>query len=280
MKNLLRLSMLLLSQSAFSQFYYNDIISPANISKQMNEYVMNKVATINATATDAYGMRNNSFYELHEVNENGKVLEISKLDETGKFTSTYRFGNNSQLLSQEDSAYKMRNVTTYKYDNNNRVISILNTTYDPENEFNETEEHVWLYNSTGLPVKMWKIVNGKDSLQYEFSLDENKNIVDEYMVRNKAKYDPAYYYYYDESNRLTDIARYNKIAKKILPDLIFTFDEKNKLIQKLATVPGPVVGYVTIRYGFNEKGLKNKEVLFNRLKEKTGAIDFTYTFSN
>jgi hypothetical protein len=280
MKNLFLVSLLVLSQSAFSQFYYNDIISPANISKQMSEYVINKVATINATATDAFGMRNNSFYEMHEVKENGKLLKISKLDETGKLNTTYRFGINNQLLSQEDSAYKMKNVTTYKYDNNNRVISVLNITYDPENEFNETEEHVWQYNATGQPVKMWKIVNRKDSLQYGFSHDENKNVADEYMVRNGVKYDPTYYYYYDESNRLTDIARYNKIAKKILPDLIFTFDEKSNLIQKLATVPGPVAGYVTIRYGFNEKGLKNKEVLFNRLKEKTGAIDFAYTFSN
>jgi hypothetical protein len=280
MKNLLLASLLALSQSVFAQFYYNDIISPANISKQMNDYVMNKVATINATATDAYGMKNNSFYELHEIKENGKLLKISKLDETGKLNTTYRFGNNGQLISQEDSAYKMKNVTTYKYDNNNRVISVLNTTYDPENEFNETEEHVWQYNATGQPVKMWKIVNRKDSLQYEFSLDEKKNIADEFMVRNGVKYDPTYYYYYDENNRLSDIAQYNRIAKRIMPDLIFTFDEKNNLVQKLATVPGPVTGYVTIRYGFNEKGLKNKEVLFNRLKEKTGSIDFTYTFSN
>lgn len=157
---------------------------------------------------------------------------------------------------------------------------MFNKAEDKENEFNDSEEHRWVYNDAGKPVKMWKILNGKDSLTYEFTMDENGNVADEYMTRNKVKYDPLYYYYYDDKNRLTDIARYNKIAKRILPDLIFSFDENNNLIQKLATVPGATTGYVTIRYGINEKGLKTKEVIYNRLKQKTGAIDFTYTFGN
>jgi uncharacterized BrkB/YihY/UPF0761 family membrane protein len=69
MKNLLLVPILLLSQSAFSQFYYNDIISTADITRRFNDYVMNKVSTVTATATDAYGTKNNSFYELHEVKE-------------------------------------------------------------------------------------------------------------------------------------------------------------------------------------------------------------------
>jgi len=280
MKNLLLVPILLLSQSAFSQFYYNDIISTADITRRFNDYVMNKVSTVTATATDAYGTKNNSFYELHEVKEGGTVVKVSRLDEAGKKTTVYRFGNNGQLLMQIDSASGVKDLTIYKYDANNRIVSVMNTASDVENEFSQVEEHVWLYDEKGSPKKMWKIINNKDSLGYEFALDEKKKVADEHLVRNGVSYDPLYYYYYDELDRLSDIARYNKIANRILPDFIFTYDEKNRLIQKLATVPGAVTGYVTIRYGFNEQGLKTKEVMFNRLKEKTGAIDFTYTFSN
>jgi len=56
MKNLPLVSLLVLSQSAFSQFYYNDIISPANISNKMSDNILNNVATINAPVTEAYVM--------------------------------------------------------------------------------------------------------------------------------------------------------------------------------------------------------------------------------
>ena len=280
MKNLLLVPILLLTQSAYSQFYYNDIISTADITRRLNDYVTNKVSTVTATATDAYGTKNNSFYELHEVKENGKLVRVSRLDEAGKKTTVYRFGNNGQLQMQVDSANGVKDVTIYKYDANNRIVSVMNTASDTENEFNQIEEHVWIYDENGSPKKMWKIINNRDSLGYEFALDEKKKVADEHLSRNGVAYDPLYYYYYDELGRLSDIARYNKIANRILPDFIFTYDEKNRIIQKLATVPGASTGYVTIRYGFNEQGLKTKEVMFNRLKEKTGTIDFTYTFSN
>jgi hypothetical protein len=280
MKNLFLALLVFSSHSAFSQFYYNDIASTGDITRQMGIYKSNKVQTITGTATDEYGTKNNSFFELQEIKDNGRMLKISRLNETGKMITVYRFDNNGQLVVIEDSVSGVKDITTYKYDNNNRVISVLNKSVDVQNEFNDTEEHVWKYNEAGKPVKMWKIMNGKDSLAYEFTIDEKGNVADEYMIRNKVKYDPLYYYYYDDKNRLTDIARYNKIAKRILPDFIYSYDDNNYIIQKLATVPGASAGYVTIRYGINEKGLKTKEVMFNRLKQRTGSIDFTYTFEN
>jgi hypothetical protein len=280
MKNLFLASLLAVCHPVCSQFYYNDIVSTTGITRLMVHYKTNKVLTVTGTATDAYGVRNNNFYEMQEVKENGRVLKISRLDEAGRMNTVYQFDDNGQLASREDSANGVKDITVYRYDNAGRILSVFNKAVDKENEFNDSEEHLWSYNDTGRPVRMWKIMNGKDSLVYEFSPDEKGNVADEYLTRNGVRYDPLYYYYYDDKNRLTDIARYNKIAKKILPDLIFTFDEQNNIIQKLATVPGAGTGYITLRYGIDEKGLKTKEVIFNRLKQKTGAIDFSYTFSN
>ena len=245
----------------------------------MKNYIESKVASITVTGLDADGMKNNSFYELHEIKENGKLLKISALNETNRTNILYRFDANGNLITQTDSSLGVKTVTEYKYDNNGRIRSILNTSMDAENEFNQAEEHVWLYNANGLPEKMWRIINGKDSLLYQFTIDDN-NVADEYQVKNKVKYDPLYYYYYDVKKRLTDIARYNKIVQKILPDFMFEYDEQDRVIQKIATVAGAQVGYVIFRFGFNEKGLKTREVLFNRLKNKTGSIEYQYTFSH
>ncbi len=278
MKNLFVLFFILTTIIARSQFYYNDIIGTQELNQRMKDYVTTRVASITATGFDPYGMKNNSFYELHEVKENGKLLKVSSLNETDRKNTLYRFDDNGRLITQTDSSVGVKAVIEYKYDNTGRLISLLNTTTDTDNEFNQTEEHVWIYAPNGSPEKMWKIMNRKDSLQYGFTIDNN-NVADEYPIRNKVKYDPLYYYYYDAKNRLTDVARYNKIVKKILPDFMFEYDEQDHVIQKIATVSGAQVGYVIFRFGFNEKGLKNKEVLFNKLKQKTGSIDYQYTFN-
>jgi hypothetical protein len=279
MKNLLVFSCILFATVARTQFYYNDIIGTQELNQRMKDYVTNRVASITATGFDAYGMKNTSFYELYEVKENGRLLQISSLDEINRKNTLFRFDNNGIVVTQTDSTIGIKDVIEYKYDNNGRLRSILNTTTDTENEFNQTEEHGWIYTANGAPEKMWKIMNGKDSLLYQFTLDAGNNVIDEYQVKNKFKYDPLYYYYYDATRRLTDVARYNKIVKKILPDLMFEYDEQNHVIQKIATVSGAQVGYVIFRFGFNEKGLKTKEVLFNKLKQKTGSIEYQYTFN-
>ena len=279
MKNLIVLLYILIATVAQSQFYYNDIIGTQELNLRMKNYVSNKVASITATGIDAYGMKNTSFYELHEIKENGKFLKTSSLNEANRKNTLFQFDNNGNLVVQTDSSIGVKDIIEYKYDNNGKLVSLLNTTTDTENEFNQTEEHVWIYAANGYPEKMWKIMNGKDSLLYQFTLDANNNVIDEYQVKNKYKYDPLYYYYYDGKNRLTDVARYNKIVKKILPDLMFEYDEQDRVIQKIATVSGAQIGYVIFRFGFNEKGLKTREVLFNKLKQKTGSIEYQYSFN-
>ena len=246
----------------------------------MKNYVTNKVKSVTATGIDGYGIKTNSFFEVREVKENGRLLKISGLNESGKTNAIYRFDDAGRLIRQTDSANGVKSTTDYKYNAAGYLVSVINTPVDVENEFTQPEEHSWIYNATGLPEKMWKITNGKDSLLYEFSYDDKKNIAEEHVVRKGVKFDPLFYYYYDEKNRITDIARYNKTAQKILPDFMFEYDEQNRVIQKIATLAGAQIGYVYFRYGYNEKGLRNKEVLFDRYKNKTGTIEYEFVYGN
>ena len=88
------------------------------------------------------------------------------------------------------------------------------------------------------------------------------------------------YYYYDDKNRLSDIVRYNTKLKKLLPDLMFEYDDNDRVIQKITTISNLTMGgYLIWRYIFDDKGLKTKEALFNKDKELTGKIDYVYTYN-
>ena len=94
------------------------------------------------------------------------------------------------------------------------------------------------------------------------------------------------YYYFDEENRLSDIVRYNNKVKKLLPENILSYDDKNRLIQMMSSTPadkwGKItwVSYQSLRYVYDEKGLKLGEVMFNGDQQQTGRIKYSYTFGN
>ena len=280
MKNLLTPFLVFIVFVANSQFYYNDIISTEELNLRMKNYRDNKINSVNATAFSAEGVKNTDFIELQEIKENGRLLKISSFSENVKTTVLYRFDDNGKLINQTDSAANgAKSVFDFKYDNAGKLISVLNKVSDPDNGVRVTEDHYWVYNSNGKPEKMWKIVNKKDSTLYLFSLDQRNNVSDEIETRNKIKRDSVLYYY-DVQNRLSDIVRYNKKASRLLPDFMFEYDDKDRVIQKISTVSDIRIAYIIWRYQFDERGLKVKEALFNRYKQQTGRIEYRYTFGN
>ena len=83
-----------------------------------------------------------------------------------------------------------------------------------------------------------------------------------------------FYYYYDDKNRLSDIVRFNKKLDRLIPDIMFEYDENNRVIQKITTTSDRVVGYLIWRYILDEKGLRTKEALFNmkQLREQSSIL--------
>jgi hypothetical protein len=171
----------------------------------------------------------------------------------------------------------MSSITTYQYDANGKIVLIQNVLKDTANDFNQTEIHKWIYAPDGNAEKMWRIINYTDSLEIKFTTDEVGNIGYERTYR-KGVETGAIYYYYDEKKRLTDIVRYNKKAKRLIPDIMFEYDENDRVIQKITTTSSLNMKYLIWRYIFNSQGLKSKEALFNHNKEITGKIEYTYTF--
>lgn len=277
MKNIISFFLVLTSFSLRAQYYYNDIVGTAETDQQMKTYITNKVTRATASGYDARGVKTNDYAEVQEVKENGRALKISTHNNSTLSIFYDRFDEQGRLVSIIDSSSDLQSITTYDYDPNGKISQVKNTIKDTANNFDQTEVHKWIYNSSGRPERMWRIINNHDSLELRFTVDEEGNTADERTFRHGVESDVVYYYY-DDKKRLTDIVRYNTRAKKLLPDIMFEYDNKDRIIQKLTTTSSLNLNYLIWRYLFDDKGLKTKEALFNNDKELTGKIEYSYTF--
>lgn len=277
MKILLFVSCVLSGLQAMSQYYYNDLIGSKDLSARMQALVNGKVRTVTASGIDARGARNADFNEWQEVNAAALSWRISTRNGMNVAKQTYRFNSSWQLLSIADTSGTIRSLTTYTYDAGQRITRIETTVNDSLQDFSETETHVWEYNAQGQPQRIWRILNQKDTTEYRLTTDEQGRVADEQLYRRNTGFDPIYYYY-DDNNRITDIVRYDKQLKKLLPDFMFEYDDNDRVIQKIATLSTKTRDYIIWRFAYDSKGLKNKEALFNKQKELTGRIEYNYTY--
>lgn len=279
MKKLLLAAAVFVSATMQAQYYYKDIISTLETNRMMQTYLKNQVVQVTATGFDARGQADSAFSELQEIKENGTLLKMTtRLNPQEVTTLLMYFDEKTRLVSMTDSGAGMVNKTSYRYDDAGRVAEIIFNTTDPQQEFNLSETHQWFYNSLGHPQKMLRIAGAGDTTEIRLNHDEKGNVIDEQPFRrNRAG--EMIYYYYDEDNRLTDIVRYNNKARKLLPDYLFEYDDDDRVIQKITTVPDPDIAYVIWRYAYDDKGLKTKEAVFDRYKKMTGRIDYQYRFS-
>jgi YD repeat-containing protein len=271
-----------------AQYYYNDIIGTQETNRQIQTYLANKVKMVTATGYTPQGAKATDFAEVQEITENGKTLKISRNTELTHSSFYNRFDAQNRLISIIDTSLGIQNITSYEYDAGGRIISIQNMVKDPATDINMVELHRWIYNKDGKVEKMWRTINGTDSLEIRFIPDENGNPGEERSLRNGYETDMLYYYF-DDRNRITDIVRYNKKAKKLMPNIIITYDDSDRIIQKVISNEGDNYGlgkygnilwirYVIWRYIYNDRGLKTKEALFNKDQELTGKIEYSYTF--
>jgi YD repeat-containing protein len=282
MKILISVACLLNTFIALPQYYYKDIITILETNRQMQAYRLNNVQRVTATGFDAKGAKDPVFSEVQEILSPGTTLKITTRNNPENLSILYlQFDKDARITQLTDSSSGILVHTTYTYDQEGRITEIANTTIDPLQDFNMKEVHQWFYNplSPSLsPVKMLRIRNDIDSTEIRFNFDEHGNVIDEQPFKNNRPGEMIYYYY-DVENRLTDIVRYNNKARRLLPDYLFEYDDDDRVIQKITTVPDPDIGYVLWRYAFDDKGLKTKEAMFNKYKQMTGKIEYTYTFT-
>ena len=186
----------------------------------------------------------------------------------------FYYNEKKQVIRIVDSA-AVKSISEYQY-NQDKVARITLKSQDAAGEFSKEEVHSWEYEN-GRPVKMWRIINGRDSSEYRFLPDEDGNTGTEQLIR-RGRVADSLFYYYNEEGLLTDVVRYDKRVKRLMPDYMMEYDEAGRLIQKTTILSTASREYLTWRYLLNEKGLKTKEALFNKQKELNGRIDYSYSY--
>lgn len=266
---------LIVSLTGYSQHYYNDIIS--NQLSNTN-YVLLKQSNSNqvkGVSFEADESPTPNFRLQQELSRDKKKLTTTTTTSAGVTSVTTSFFENDRLKQTLDTVRGVKNITDYQYDAAGKLTSIVSQSVDPEHTGNTIEEHRWLYKADGAPERMLKIKNKTDTVVVDFVYDEKGNLAEEHWKR-KNRLIETYYYYYNENKQLTDIVRYNPKSKQMLPDFTFDYDANGRVSQMLQTLQGTTT-YLIWKYSYNENGLKQKEVCYDKNRYLVGRIEYVYS---
>jgi hypothetical protein len=263
-----------IAHTAYSQYYYNDLVMTNEIVKKRALFQANKVRTVQMISFDGNNQPIEGFGGTQTIAGNfASITTETSTSLNGKDEITHYFNEQGRLTQSIDTTDGNKVIIQYTYDANNLITGITNLSFSPGG-YSTREQHLWFYTKNGKPEKMLKIKNGADTTVVNFKLDEKENVVEERSVHAGVE-QPAFYYYYDDKNRLTDIVRYNNRAKRLLPDYIFEYDEKDRMSMMLVTTAGGA-DYQKWYYRYDEKGLKQKDECYAKSKQLIGKVEYKY----
>lgn len=272
---LLSLFLFLTATPAISQYYYQDFETSSELEWNMQSFLTEKVSSFQAIGYDQRGVRNTDFQETHRIDANTRTWWKAIRSGQEITRQAFRFDDQGRIQKIADSTGAIVSTTDFSY-RADQLAEVRILIADTAGEFNKTEIRQYQYKD-GLPASLLRIVNGTDSTRYKLVADEQKRIVEEKLDRSIPSNDFVYYYYND-AGQLSDIVRYDKYLKKLMPERMFEYDAEGRIIQMITMVSNRTGDFLTWRYAFSDKGLKTREALFNRQKQQTGRIDYSYQF--
>ena len=256
-----------------AQFYYFDIIGTKQTNtlyKQVRVAAYKKITGISYNGSEP----SKDFVLEQTISKDGKTI-LTRSASVGS-TETFFTGyyDVDRIVKSADSGKNAITTVQYEYDSTGKLQSINSVSNDFDGTFTNTEDHLWSYNQKGLPEKMLKIKNMVDTTVVSFIYDEENQVAEERWTKSNRSIE-TYYYYYNQKKQITDIVRYNRKAKAMLPDFIFEYNNIDQLSQMTQTQSGSA-NYLIWRYTYNDQGLKVREVAYNKEKELMGRIEYSY----
>jgi hypothetical protein len=260
-----------------AQFLYKDLVVTRQNNGRWKVFEENRVKSVTLKSLEADGKPTEGF--LGEQELAGDYSQMVTHTKTAGSTDSWNITQyvNGRMVRNLDTSDTYQSETKYEYDAEGHILSITNSSLETDNQLRAEERHIWGYDPAhpGKPLSMLKIKNGTDTTYIQFISDEKGNIVEE-RSRRLGENLPTIYYYYDDGNRMTDIVRYSPRAKRLLPMVIFEYDEGR--VKSMLVVPEEGNSfYQKWYYTYDEeKGLKTKDQCFNKLKELLGTIEYEY----
>ena len=256
-----------------AQYYFKDIVSNKQATKDILNFKENKVRTIKIKSFEDDGLPSDGFFAERRISKDYRKSEFfTRSNVSGKSMLTTIFDDKGNLLVSSDSSEIAATRTNYLYDEDGRIRKIITSLRSSDDDFvNEIlEEHIYLYEEEFLPVKMIRVKNKRDSITILFLHDENNNI----SIEKDTKSGSKYYYYYDEKSRLTDIAHSNEFKQKMLSDYIFEYNTAGLLTQMTTTEEGGNDYYIW-KYTY-DNSMRSTERIFSKERKLLGRIEYEF----
>lgn len=257
-----------------AQYYYKDIVGTREAAGMIATYKNNKVSKVVVNSYDAENTRTEDFFVEQVFSAPANILKTITRS-AGQGTSVLSSFSDpaGRVIRTIDSTDNMVSITTYSYDGDGKLVHMKSNSKDTAGKVNENEEHIWQYQN-GQVYQMLRVINKLDTTYVHFKIDDKGNVVEEQSIRRGKREEPVYYYY-DATNRLTDIVRYSNKAKRLLPEYMFEYSPANQVIQKI-TVPANSSDYLIWRYQYDASGLKIREAIYDKYKALNGKIEYQY----
>lgn len=275
MKQALLVFFILSSVSIHAQYYYRDIIIPKTNTDLWEAYKRNGIKKVVLTSRESDGTPTEGFTGEQDITKDfSSIVTYTASLNAGQAILETNYSSVGKIMSSLDSSQGYSTRTNYQYDEAGRLLSMESQTYS-EGKPADLEKHEWQYDNSGKPIRMIRTKNGADETIVSFVKDDQGNIIEENSVRGATKL-PSVYYYYDNVNRLTDIVRYSRQAKRLLPDYVFEYDAKGKL-RSMLIVPEGTDQYQRWVYEYEADNLKKTESCFDKHRKLLGRIEYTYS---
>jgi hypothetical protein len=206
----------IMDMSAKAQYFYKDIIVTGQINSNYRLLKDNKVTHVTLAPAALDPGQNAVILQQTVYPSQNLVVTYTKVpDATESWLKSY-YNKAGYLVRTVDSSADVVTSSSYQYNTSNQLIDISSNSV-PVNDPAEKEEHKWIYNSVGQPVQMIKVKNNNDTTLVSFTADEQGSVGEEKSVHKNNSLGSVYYYY-DAQHRLTDVARFNARANRILPE--------------------------------------------------------------
>lgn len=275
MKKIIILTVVILyfSNIVYCQYYYSDIL----LTQQGNINYLNlknnkvKKIVINNNSNEDGILIKQSF-----TNSWNTLLTEAQLSIGITNTSTQYYENNL-ITKKEEDIKNVNSTINYYYNNQGKLIQINSKSIDTAVNKSFEENHLFIYDDKDVLSSMLKIKNNNDTTYIDFLKDEKNNIIEERWTY-KNKLIETYYYFYNNQNLITDIVKFNLKVNRMLPEFLFEYNFQNKLVQ-LTQIPFGSSNYFVWKYYYNDKQLKEKEVVFNKQGEKIGEMTYNYEYN-
>jgi hypothetical protein len=231
------------------------------------------IRTIKIESFDENDQPSEGFFCEKKINKSFSQSQMmSKSNITGESLLTTDYNNKGDVVKTTTSTPTTTSTVEFEYDVNGNISLIRTMTKADGDSSSITETHEYFYDN-GRPVKMLRKKNNSLISTITFVADAKGNIIEEDPSGNSI--DKKYFYYYDDSNRLTDVVHYNVIAKRLLPDYMFEYSDGN-LPKQMISVDETGRNYFIWRYAYDDKKLPEIQKCFSKEKQLMGTIQFEY----